>query len=309
MRDDPQVAGELPAELNALLEELFAKSLGLSFGLTFVQFKIILGEIATKHISVAAQETASTLRDFFGSLRIDDLVLARACAAGNDRAWESFLSRFREKLYDIAGYVAKDSAAARELADSTYADLYGTKLRDGQRVSKLTSYTGRGSLEGWLRTVIAQEYVNQYRRRRRLVSFEEEAEVGTQFPAPPVITETEAPVDARLEATTDEVLGALSPEDLFVLTSYYLDDKTLAEIARALSVHESTISRKVDKLLKSLRKKILGGLSRRGMSRRQAEEALEVDVRDIRINIRNRLTQETGSQAFSEGKAEVPGGQ
>lgn len=256
MRDDPQVAGKLSAELNALLEELFAKSPGLSFGLTLAQFKIVLGEIATKHISVDAQETAGTLRDFFSSLRIDDLVLARACAAGNDRAWESFLSRFREKLYDIAGYVAKDSAAARELADSTYADLYGTKLRDGHRVSKLASYTGRGSLEGWLRTVIAQEYVNQYRRRRRLVSFEEEAEVGTQFPAPPVTTETETPVDARLEAATDEALAALPPEDLFVLTSYYLEDKTLAEIARALSVHESTISRKVDKLLKSLRKKI-----------------------------------------------------
>ena len=76
-----------------------------------------------------------------------------------------------------------------------------------------------------------------------------------------------------------------------------------------LSVHESTISRRVDKLLKSLRKQILAGLGRRGMSRRQAEEALEVDIRDIRVNIRNRLTQETRTKAFSEGKAEVPGGQ
>ena len=309
MQDDRQVTRELPAELNTLLEELFAKSPGLAFGMTLGQFKVILQEIGTKHISADGREKAGTLRDFFITLRIDDLILARACAAGNDKAWESFLSRFREKLYDIAGYVAKESAAARELADSIYADLYGTRLRGGQRISKLASYTGRGSLEGWLRTVIAQEYVNQYRRRRRLVSFEEEAEVGTQFPAPPVAAEVETAVDSRLEAATDEVLGALSPDDLFVLASYYLDDKTLAEIAQALSVHESTISRKVDKLLKSLRKKILGGLSRRGMSRRQAEEALEVDVRDIRINIRNRLTQETRTQAFSEGKAEVPGGQ
>jgi len=34
--------------------------------------------------------------------------------------------------------------------------------------SKLSSYTGRGSLEGWLRTVMAQEFVNRYRRQRRL---------------------------------------------------------------------------------------------------------------------------------------------
>ena len=42
-----------------------------------------------------------------------------------------------------------------------------------------------------------------------------------------------------------------------VLAAYYLDGRTLAEIARMLGVHESTISRKVDKLAKSLRKKIL----------------------------------------------------
>jgi len=297
----------LPAELNTLLEGIYAKSPALTYGVSFEQFAAILEEIGTKYVSADAREKPDALRDFFNSLRIDDLVLARACAAGNDRAWEAFLSRFREKLYDIAGYITKESS--RELADSIYADLYGTALRDGERVSKLTSYTGRGSLEGWLRTIIAQEYVNQYRKRRRLVSFEEEVEAGTAFAALPVIAETEITLDPRLEAATDEALTALSPEDRFVLASYYLDDKTLAEVARLLSVHESTISRKVDKLLKSLRKQILAGLARRGMSRRQAEESLEVDIRDLRLNIRKNLTQENRVQPFSEGKAEVPGGQ
>jgi hypothetical protein len=41
------------------------------------------------------------------------------------------------------------------------------------------------------------------------------------------------------------------------------------------------------------------------MSRRQAEEALEVDVRDLQVNIRERLAQETASQAFSDKKGEV----
>jgi RNA polymerase sigma-70 factor (ECF subfamily) len=307
MTQDIRESGHLPPELHTLLESLYAKSPALAFGMPLQQFTAILEEISSKYVSADAREKAGALRDFFNSLRIDDLVLARACAAGNDRAWEAFLSRFREKLYDIAAYTSKESS--RELADSIYADLYGTGLRDGRRISKLTSYTGRGSLEGWLRTIIAQEYVNQYRKRKRLVSFEEEAEAGTQFPAAEVTPETDLPLDPRLEAATDEALAALSSEDRFVLASYYLDDKTLAEIARLLSVHESTISRKVDKLLKSLRKQILAGLGRRGMSRRQAEESLEVDIRDLRLNIRKNLTQETRVQPFSEGKAEVPGGQ
>ena len=115
-------------------------------------------------------------------------------------------------------------------------------------------------------------------------------------------------IDPRVEAATDEVLATLPSEDRFVLASYFLDGRTLAEIARTLGVHESTISRKLDKLAKSLRKQILASLGRCGMSRRQAQEALEVDVRDLRVNIRSRLAQETGVPAFSKKKAEAPAG-
>jgi len=151
---------------------------------------------------------------------------------------------------------------------------------------------------------MVQEHVNRYRRQRRLVSLDEETEEGSQFATP--ATEVAIAVDPRVEAATDEVLIALPPEDRFVLASYFLDERTLAEIARTLGVHESTISRKVDKLAKSLRKQILAALGRRGMSRRQAQEALEVDVRDLRVNIRSRLAQETGGPAFSKKKTEAP---
>lgn len=271
------------------------------FGLSREHFVAILNEIAAKYLPPGAtpQETAK----FCAHLRVEELALARACAAGHERAWEIFMVRYREKLYDIGAYIAKESSAARELADSLYADLYGTTTREGHRVSKLSSYTGRGSLEGWLRTVMAQEFVNRYRRQKRLVSLDEDSEDGGQFAA--IEAEPAVVVDPRVEATTDEVLSALSPEDRFILASYYLDDRTLAEIARTLAVHESTISRKVDKLAKSLRKQILAALVRTGMSRRQAEEALEVDVRDLQLNIRARLAQETDPQTFPEKKAQA----
>jgi RNA polymerase sigma-70 factor, ECF subfamily len=283
----------------------YEKSRAGEFGLNVEDFHSILKEVCKKCLPADAQP--SEKQSLLASLRVEELALARACAAGHERAWEVFLARFREKLYDIAGYIAKESSAARELADSLYADLYGTSVRDGQRVSKLASYTGRGSLEGWLRTVLAQEFVNRYRRQRRLVSLDEESEEGVQFaaaaPAPAV------GVDPRIEAATDEALAELSAEDRFVLASYYLDERTLAEIARTLHVHESTISRKLDKLAKSLRKRILAGLTRQGLSRQQAQEALEVDVRDLQLNLRKRLLQENAHRAFSEKKAEARAGE
>jgi RNA polymerase sigma-70 factor, ECF subfamily len=288
--------------VDELLADLLAKSGCEKIGLTREAFSAILCEVGSKHCTGSSYE--GELRTFFLSLRVDELALARACAAGNDLAWEIFLTRFREKLHLAALRIAREDSAARELADTLYADLYGTNIRNGQRVCKLASYTGRGSLEGWLRTVLAQEYVNRYRRTKRLVSLDEESEEGVQFRAPE--PEPAPPAgDQRLAQATDEAIAALSAEDRTVLSAYYLDGRTLAEIARMLGVHESTISRKVDKLAKSLRKQIVAALARRGMSRRQAEEALEVDVRDLQVDIRRSLAQESPSAAFSEKRVEV----
>jgi RNA polymerase sigma-70 factor (ECF subfamily) len=93
-----------------------------------------------------------------------------------------------------------------------------------------------------------------------------------------------------------------------MLAAYHLDGRTLAEIARMLSVHESTISRKLDKVAKSLRKQILAGLGRRGLSRRQAEEALQIDVRDLSLNLRDRLAQDSPADAFNKKKVGAPAG-
>jgi RNA polymerase sigma-70 factor, ECF subfamily len=291
--------------VNELLAELHAKAGCEKVDLTRESFAAILCEVGEKY---GAGESEAELRTLFLSLRIDELALARACAAGNNSAWEVFLTRYREKLYLSALRIAREDSAARELADTLYADLYGTTTREGKRVSKLSSYTGRGSLEGWLRTVLAQEYVNRYRRTKRLVSLDEESEEGIQFRAPdsePAPTADMRLSHARLSQATDEALAAASSEDRMVLSAYYLDGRTLAEIARMLGVHESTISRKLDKLAKALRKQIVAGLMRRGMSRRQAEEALEVDVRDLQIDIRRGLAQESASAAFLEKRVEA----
>ena len=292
--------------VNELLPDLCAKSGCEKIGLARESFASILCEVGSRQATGTSSE--SEIRTFLLSLRVDELALARACAAGSNPAWEIFLTRYREKLYLSALRIVREDSAARELADTLYADLYGTNTREGQRVSKLASYTGRGSLEGWLRTVLAQEYVNRYRRTKRLVSLDEESEEGVQFRAPD--PEPVAPVDQRLAQATDEALALLLGEDRMVLSAYYLDGRTLAEIARMLGVHESTICRKVDKLAKSLRKQIIATLVRRGMSRRQAEEALEVDVRDLQVNIRRSLNQETPAQessapAFSEKRVEA----
>jgi RNA polymerase sigma-70 factor (ECF subfamily) len=285
---------------DADLTELYGATRAEEFGMPAREFAAALEEVTLKHLP---QSSASARREFIKSLHLEDFVLARCCARGSQRAWEEFMAQFREKLYDAARQITRDDSIGKELADSVYADLYGTQSRDGRRVSKLASYGGRGSLAGWLRTVLAQEFVNNYRKQRRLVSLDRECEEGAQFAAP--IAPDPASVDERLEYAVDQALHSLDAEDRFVLAAYFLDQRTLAEIARVLSLHESTISRKVEKLTKTVRKQILKGLLALGMSRRQAEEALMSDVRDLRVNVRASLAQDSAAAAFSNKEAKA----
>lgn len=294
-------ASPAPASENlaAFWNNLYLKSGAEGLGLTIGDFAQILREVWDRYSSSEAGKPAGPDldADFYARLHVEELALARACAKGSEHAWDVFLARYREKLYTAAYSIAKEESAARDLADSIYADLFGMTKDGAPRVSKLASYTGRGSLEGWLRAVLAQEHINRCRSQRRLVSLEEQAEAGVQFRAQP--SAGAALPDARLETAASEALASLPAEDRFILASYYLDGRTLAEVACQLGVHESTISRRVEKITRAVRKQLVSGLMARGMSRAQAAEALEADVRDLALDVRARL---------AEGAAQEKGG-
>jgi RNA polymerase sigma-70 factor, ECF subfamily len=269
-----------------LVAELFARSGGAAYGLSLTQFSAILAKVVSRTEGMSGS-SAQQVGLFLSSLKVDELALAYGCAAGNQHAWDVFLTRYRESIYQSARSITRNETTGRELADSLYAELYGLGPEEDRR-SKLALYSGRGSLAGWLRMVLAQSYINQIRARKRLVSIEEEEEEhGRQFPAASV--EPATTPDSRIKEATDEVLAALAAEQRFLLSSYFLDGRRLAEIGRTLGVHESTISRKMEKLLAEVRKRIRKSLERRGMTRRQADEALKTDVRDLQLDVAARL--------------------
>ena len=143
---------------------------------------------------------------------------------------------------------------------------------------------------GWLRTTLAQRYVDRFRRTHREAPLEE-GEFATTKDA------ESAPDDVtclRLESTIQTILRDLEPEDQLLLASYFLDGRTLLEIARLLRVHEATVSRKLKRLAESVRKQLLRELQRCGFTKAAAEEALSIDPRDLNVNLRRILQTSTG---------------
>ena len=273
--------GDVPAYVGTLYQESHAKT----FGLTEADFAAALEDVAAR--SLPRDSARKQVEQFHRSLRLEDLALARACAAGCDRAWDIFLARHRGKLFECALAIAKDDAVAHELAGSVLSDLF----------AKLATFTGRGSLDGWLRAVVGREYIDRYRHERKIVPFEdqERAEESSTIVTP----------DGRVDRAVGLALAGIDPEQRFILASYFLDGRRLAEIGRMLGVHESTASRKLERTLTGLRKSVKSNLRKMGMSAREADEAVQVDVRDLSVNVRQSLTQESSSPAFQDQEGQV----
>jgi RNA polymerase sigma-70 factor (ECF subfamily) len=200
---------------------------------------------------------------YLDSLQLDDLALAVACADGSEPAWQHFIERFRPGLYAAArGICRSDEAAARELADSLYADLFGLKeSASGERRSLFRSFHGRSKLSTWLHAVLAQRHVDAMRAARRSESLDD---TDLRAPAsaeaarlqPPPADPRRAEYLERLQQALTAALAALAPRERLRLASYYLQQMTLAEIGRALGEHEATVSRQLERTRRELRRRV-----------------------------------------------------
>ena len=281
----------------ALLDELWQACDAASCGVERGEFSEILRAIGVAQnfgLDVGATASRQQQAAYFRRVRLSDLVLARACAAGNECAWERFVAIYREPLIRAAIAITGSDTLGREIADQLYAELFGLTTRDGERRCPLESYRGRGSLLGWLRTTLAQRHVDHYRRRHREQPLEE-------FDGPAVEAEGE-PAAAELTVLEKAIEGALKSceaEDRLLLAAYYLDGRTLLQIAHVIHVHEATVSRKLKRVCEEIHLQVLKNLQSGGMSRRAADEALGGDPRDLDVNLK-RLLQYSQVESFEE---------
>ena len=166
----PADASCLADAVSRAVNERYAGTRAALYGIDREAFRTMLGAVLEHY---AGCESVSVQLELLRVLHVEELVLARACAAGNVAAWEDFMRFYPSRLYETAYQIARDKVAGRELADGLYAELWGLRVRGSNRISKLDSYMGRGSLGGWLRAVLAQRYIDRVRSCAKDVSLEE----------------------------------------------------------------------------------------------------------------------------------------
>ena len=246
----------------------------------------------------------AAITEFADKLQADDLCLIVACEQGNQRAWDDLVERFSPTVRSAARGASSNEDAAEDLAQSIWAELHGLRRGvDGQPTGKLSYYSGRGSLAGWLRAVVAQLAIDQHRKQSRLVQTEEDADFdrivqsSTQHDwsgrDPVVNPEDETSrklAAAEMQQALSKAVQELAAEDRLLVKLYYFDGLRLKEAGAVLGVHEATASRRLTRVHAELRQGVESVLlNEKGWTKSETDDAFSELVVGLETDIERLL--------------------
>lgn len=305
-----------------LVESLFERCAETSpnFGVTLECFESSLAKAVRKYLFAGdANPTAAEIEQFLNELNINDLFMAIACSNSSERAWWEFDQHHRTYLERVARHLASSEMNASEVVDSVYVELYGTRIVDGVRQSKFASYTGKGSLRGWLRTIVWHALVDLHRASHDEVSLDEMTEnTGEGYAHSTFLAYSkdgegemlDEIVRERYRAVTFKALetsfAGLDDHEKLLLLYYHVENMKLREIARIVEiptsplrswfqrrstrrenapntrVHESTVMRWLEKTYEKVLRSFRGELtSTAGLKETEIELCMTVAAQDM----------------------------
>ncbi len=234
------------------------------------------------------QAGRKSIDNFIDQLQSDDLCLIVACERGDQKAWTDLVERFSATVRSAARSASSNEEGAEDLAQSIWAELYGLRVtKEGKPAGKLAYYSGRGSLAGWLRAVVAQLAVDQHRKQSRLVQPEEDSDFdriiqqgkedgnwsGHGGVIDPEIQVSTKLAGAQVQTALSEAIGHLASEDRLLVKLYYFEGLKLHEAGALLGVHEATASRRLTRIYGDLKKRVEGSLQERGWTPTETRRA------------------------------------
>jgi RNA polymerase sigma factor (sigma-70 family) len=306
-RENANGPGQIsPMDCREIAVRLYARAGAERWGLAPEAFARTLARSAARRFAGIDVPKPGEVERYLESLCLEDLALASACSEGAEMAWREFMGRYREALYAGARAIvgARGEATARELADSLYAELYGVGRGSGvgrsatERRPLLDYYHGRSRLSTWLRSVLAQRYVDRLRETARLTPAEDDSELTMISQAANPEPDGERVAYGKLiHEACESALAELAPRDRLALSLYYVKEKTLAEIGRVIGEHEATVSRRLDRVRCLLRENTEERLRAKGLGEAQIELCFECALQDGPLDLSRVLDEETGAGA------------
>jgi RNA polymerase sigma-70 factor (ECF subfamily) len=221
----PLPAAELEQSLRALLTTVRS----------VWPFSAISDEVFVEHLAERVRNEESIL-DALAALHAADLFLACACLHGERAALAAFDHAFVERL----NLGAKTGSSA---FDSELKQALRERVLVGQRGAppRLSSYSGRGPLSGWLKVAAARLAVD-LRREQKLGTHAAERDVPLP-PLDPELSYLKARYRVEFQEAIQAGFSALSPRELTLLRLHFLEQMPTASIARMYRVSARSVQR------------------------------------------------------------------
>ncbi|MGC2695757.1 MAG: sigma-70 family RNA polymerase sigma factor [Candidatus Angelobacter sp.] len=256
-----------------------------------------IDSIARKHLGEFSSVELATR--FVKALHGRDLYLASACAQSvpgmiaqdspgpvdrSSIAWKMLENTYKGLIYDLVRFFYRTSFVAQDLADNILADLF---LPDRSGHSRIASYDGRSSLGTWLRVVICNRSINA----QRCSACSKSTDLQPELPDAPALANIELTVRAQRYGTALEdslalACRELTPRERLMLLWRYQDGLQLGQIARLLGIHQSNVTRQLERLQGKLRDDVIANLSsKHQLSRSAIQECLEDIVENPRHEV------------------------
>lgn len=254
--------------------------------------------------------SAANINKFIDEMQADDLCLIIACESADEKAWNDLVARFTATVRSAARSASGSEDAAEDLAQSIWAELYGLRVReDGSRASKLAYYSGRGSLAGWLRAVVAQLSVDSFRKQSKLVQAEEDADLdrlahdaqlnetpafAVSSVANPENALTNRFAQTGMQEALTQAVRELAAEDRLLVKLYYFDNLRLREAGVVLGVHEATASRRLARIQADLRQRVSQILiDERGWTKAETERSFAEVAQHLETDLEALIKEES----------------
>jgi RNA polymerase sigma-70 factor (ECF subfamily) len=300
------------SELKTLLNDGAARLLARASDSRSLSRESVVPRISTAVEKYLLRNDPNTPHDdiakFIDEMQADDLCLIIACERGDESAWTDLVDRFTPTIRSAARSASANEDAAKDLSQSIWAELYGLRTReDGTPASKLAYYSGRGSLAGWLRAVVAQLAVDVFRKQSRLVQTEEDADLD-RLARDAQVVEGQAVLvgipnpeqsmsnrlaQADMQQALNKSVQELAAEDRLLVKLYYFDNLRLREAGAVLGVHEATASRRLTRIQTDLRKRVTKILiDERGWTQAETERSFAEVAQHLDTDLEALLSKE-----------------
>jgi RNA polymerase sigma-70 factor, ECF subfamily len=228
------------------------------------------GDLAVSRSAYALRVMQACRLEDHATLHGEDLYLATACARGSEAAWVLLEKQYHAQVREACRYYVRPFSDAEDLTEIVWTSLFLPGRGDQPRIS---SYDGLCSLSTWLRTIVIRRAIN-YRREKAHAAKQPHLMVDLPDPRPSqAATNCYQKFEPILRDALKYVCDGLDCEDCQLLLWRFGEDMPLGAIARRLGVHQSTITRRIERLCEWIKNAARGVLAaRHRMSNAQIDE-------------------------------------